>query len=43
MFYLTPFEAGFLLGAFIGASALALMDAYSGWKLMLKQQQEKDR
>ena len=42
MYYLTPFESGFFLGAFVGASTLALMDAYSGWKLMLKQQKEKD-
>lgn len=43
MFYLTPFQAGLLAGIFIGGMIMWILDAYSGWKLMIKQQKEKDR
>ena len=41
--YITPFQCGLIVGGIIGGLMMMLMDAYSGWKLMIKQQKEMDR
>ena len=40
--YITPFQCGLIVGGLVGGLLMMIMDAYSGWRMMIKQQKEKD-